>query len=99
MVRGKELVTKDFFKSNNNKGDNWSENFLKNSVEKPFGPGDLPLCMALIADTISLTENSLSSSVQFDPLNMPLATPKQYIRHPWGLIDVKKHFNFSKLIF
>ena len=35
---------------------------LKNSVGKPSGPGDLPLCMALIADAISLTEKSLSSS-------------------------------------
>lgn len=57
-------MDKDSSYTNNNRGDNWSENILKNSVEKPSGPGDLPLCMAPIADTISLTEKSLSSSAE-----------------------------------
>ena len=43
MVGGKQLVAKDSSNTNNSKGDDWSEYVLKNSVEKPSGPGDSPL--------------------------------------------------------
>lgn len=59
---GSDKLTEDSLKTDNNKGDSGSENFLKNSFGKPSGPGDLPLCMSLIAKTISVTEISFSNS-------------------------------------
>ena len=61
MVRGKVLSESDSSKTDISKGASWSENFLKKSVGYPSSPGDLPLCIDLIADIISRAEKSFSN--------------------------------------
>lgn len=39
------------------------ENFLYNSDGEPSGPRDFPLCISLIVEFVSATENSFSKSL------------------------------------
>ena len=93
IVRGKEFVTKDSSNTDNKRGDNWSENFFKNSVGKPSGPGDLPLCMAPIADIISLTEKFLSSSAESSSLTEGIFRDLKKSSKTEGFVEASDVYN------
>ena len=64
-VSGNEPTNKELLYTEFRMGANWFENFLKDSVGYPSGPGDFPHCILLMAFSISPTENGDSNLAAF----------------------------------
>lgn len=96
---GNTCVARDSSKTDNNRGESRSENFLKKSAGKSSGPGDFPFYMLLIAEFISAEEKSLSNLLDRSELSGGILTYFKKSSNSVGLSEASEVYSDYHYIF